>query len=115
MAAHLCILKTVWSSKRYARRLYWQVLVWPSSSHGTQPDQCLSQIRPYHRYAAHEPAESDQEITKEDKEAVELDTEAYQRPAEEDKKDTQGERDCSRELLSAREEGERLLRSEYEG
>ncbi|KAM5446043.1 hypothetical protein McanCB49686_008104, partial [Microsporum canis] len=87
------------------------VWVSPSSPQGAQPDKRLSQVRSDDRYAAHKPAESDEEIAKQDEEAVQFNTEPYERPAAENKSDSQGKGDRSCKLLFAGEEGESLLGS----
>lgn len=60
-------------------------------------------------------ADRSQEIAEEDEQAVQLDQEASERPAEENEENSKDEGRCAFELLAAGEEGESLFDADDEG
>lgn len=58
-------------------------------------------------------ADGDQEVSEQDKDAVQLNQEAGQRPAEQDQKDPEAEGGSALEFLAAGEEGDGLLEADY--
>lgn len=72
----------------------------PTSKH-LQP---TLDIRPYHRDVARKLTDGDQEVAKQDEQAVEFYQKPSQGPAEENKEDTSGESSSALEFLRAREE-----------
>lgn len=60
-------------------------------------------------------ADRSQEIAEEDEQAVQLDQEARERPAEENEENSKYEGRCAFELLAAGEEGESLFDADDEG
>ena len=69
----------------------------------------------YDRYVPAEASDGAEEVAEEDYDAVELDAEAYQGPAQEDESQTAEECRGALCLLFPREEEERFLRSDYDG
>lgn len=74
-----------------------------------------SDVWPHHRGVPREARNRAQEVAKEHHDAVQLDAEPDQWPPQEDQRQAAEEGRRAFKLLSAREEEERLLRSDYYG
>lgn len=81
----------------------------------TRPLQPLGQIRSHDRHTISKARDSLEELAKEDENAIDLDDEANEWPAEEDEQDTEDEREAAAPFLAAREEEEGAVGAEEEG
>lgn len=92
--------------------LYWQFVVAPSPC---QNFQASLDVRSNHWDVARKLANCNEEVTEEDKEAVEFDQEPGEWPAEEDQDDSDGEGGGALEFLGPSEEDHGLLDTDDEG
>lgn len=115
---HHCGLKKApaarpWRSPRPQTKVsYRQLSITPPTSQNLHP---TLDIRPNNRDIARKLANSNEEVSKQNEQTVQLDQEARQRPAEENEEDTGAEGGCAFELLGAGEEDQCLLEADDEG
>lgn len=91
-------------------RLYRQLNITPPPSQRLQP---RPNIRPHNRNISRKLPNRNQKITKQNKQPVQLNQEARERPAQEDEENAGDEGGGPFELLAAGEEGESFFEADY--